>query len=124
MLIKTLQVTESLFFAVPQIKAVLGGGWPEFHRHLERLHASLRQGPNPGFNDPLIDALSLGFHGAAERIIAGILDEHGFDYRFITGRRRQFKQLRDGAAIPDRIPALWRRVAAKGDAMMASVSDS
>ena len=124
MLVKTLQVTETLFMDAPQIKSILGDGWADFFPHLQRLHETLQQGPNPAFNDPLIDALSLGFRGPAERVVNRILDSHGFDYRFITGRRRQFKKLRDPATIPPDIQNLWRRVAAKSSEMMAQVSST
>ncbi len=124
MLIKTLQVTEALFMEAPRIKTLLGAGWNDFFPHLERLRAALRQGPNPSFNDPLIDALALGFRGPAERVIDGILTAHGFDYRFITGRRRSFKKLRDPATVPGDIQRLWQRVAGKSDEMMAQISSS
>jgi hypothetical protein len=110
MLTKTLRVAESLFLSAPQIQGLLGDQWPELKETLDRLALSLASGPNPDFNIPLIAALTRIFKSPAEAIAQRILDESGFDYRFITGKPRQFRALMPGKSPPEEIQRLWKQV--------------
>ena len=122
MIAKTLQITQSLFEAAPQIKRQLAGQWPPFLEELQRLHLCLARGPNPEFNEPLITALNRGFHSSAERIIFEILEKNAVDYRFITGRRRYFKTLLPGKKIPEALLGLWGEAFAASTEMMNNES--
>lgn len=111
MIKKALNITESLFMSVPQIRAMLEEQqWPDFYAHLQDIHHALKRGPNPDFYEPLIRAMQMGFHSRAERVISAILDAHRVDYRFITGRIRRFHALEAGKTIPQDIIKTWGRV--------------
>lgn len=109
LLTKTLLVTEALLIQVPSIKNSMGEAWPSFHAHLLTLKECLLKGPNPDFTPPLMAALHISFQTPAEPIILAILQNHGFDYRFITGQPRRFSALKPSKAIPEPVQRLWQK---------------
>ncbi|MBF0625691.1 MAG: hypothetical protein HQL82_12885 [Magnetococcales bacterium] len=116
---KTLQVAEAVILAVPRIRPVLGDRWPEFCAFLRQLHDNLQKGPHPEFSDPLLEAIAWGFPTPIEPILSGILTANRFDYRFITGRPRHYRQLRKGSLVTLELIQLWQRVQGKSAEMMA-----
>ena len=119
MVTKTLQVAEALLIALPIIKSQLGPEWLHFYPIVQRLHHSLQKGLHPEFNGPIIEALVFGYRSTAEPVIAGILRENGFDYRFITGGGRSFRSLQSGKVVAEDLYRLWERVAKKSAEWMA-----
>ncbi|MBF0125876.1 MAG: hypothetical protein HQM02_01560 [Magnetococcales bacterium] len=122
MITKTLMITCNLFDATARIQAQLGdeGFARDFLPMLRLIHHNLAQGPNPDISIPLVDALEWGFHSPAQPIVETIIQSQGFDWRFITGRRRQFKALAAGEAIPPPVSALWHRALEKSRAIVAN----
>jgi hypothetical protein len=108
-LIKTLLVTEAVLLQAESIKESIGESWPLFLQHMQELSLILAREPNPEFTPPLIAALHVGFSSPAEPIIAKILENNGFDYRFITGQPRRFSALKPGKTIPPKIQHLWQQ---------------
>jgi hypothetical protein len=122
-LIKTLLVTEAVLTQTPEIKRMLGQSWPLFSKPLQVLIQTLQQSPNPDFTTPLMEALHVGFHSPAEPIVAQILENHRFDYRFITGKPKRFSALKPGKQTPENIQQLWQRAREAGENMQASVEN-
>lgn len=122
MITKNLLVIESLFLSVPRIKQQLGERWPEFFVHLLAIQAAMQKGPHPEFSDPLIDALHWGFSSLAEPIFTSILEEHGFDYRFITGAKRRFRCFRPGNVVATGILNRWEQILESSKIITSEVS--
>jgi hypothetical protein len=113
-LTKTLLVTESVLLKIPTIKEILGDSLPLFWQHIDELNATLAREPNPDFTAPLNAALHLAFSSPAEPVIDAILQNYGFDYRFITGNPRRFSALKPGREVPEQIQRLWLQARAAG----------
>ncbi|MEO5347989.1 MAG: hypothetical protein H7834_16680 [Magnetococcus sp. YQC-9] len=132
MITKTLSVCRELFMAVPFLKERLGA--PRFEAELlprlQQIRESLAAGPNPEFGIPLVDTLEWGFHTPLQPILDGIIHAQGFDWRFVTGRRRRFKEL--AADYPEPIPTavttLWTEALTHANRVLetnqGTVSDS
>ncbi|MBF0427700.1 MAG: hypothetical protein HQL94_02145 [Magnetococcales bacterium] len=123
MITKTLLVTCDLFDALPPIQAQLEATKfkSEFLPRLRQIHDNLALGPNPDISIPLVDALEWGFHGPIQPILSTILHSQGFDWRFITGRRRRFNELAHGRSIPLSVQTLWGRALDKATRMMQHI---
>lgn len=122
MIIKTLLITCELFDAAVQIQKQLDADsfTTEFLPRLRQIHANLAMGPNPEISTPLVDALDWGFHHSIQPTMTTIIQAQGFDWRFITGRRRPFKQLASGQPIPTAVSNLWQLALAKSTTFMAT----
>ncbi|MBF0142752.1 MAG: hypothetical protein HQL57_09945 [Magnetococcales bacterium] len=114
MLGKTLQVALAIWLAAPHLKERLRDRWPEFREFLESLQKGMEEGPNPLFHVPLVRAIQWAFHTPAESVIAAILAENRFDYRFVTGRPRPFRELDPAAPLPAKVAGLWDKVRETG----------
>lgn len=67
-------------------------------------------------------ALHVGFSTPAEPIIAKILDNHGFDYRFITGQPRRFSALKPGREVSPQIQRLWQQAQKASDEIKTEIA--
>jgi hypothetical protein len=114
-LTKTLLVAEALLIQTPAIKSAMGKEWIPFWDNIQALILILEGGPNPEFTPPLNRAIQTAFHSPSEPIIDGILQNHGFDYRFITGTPRRFSALKPGKKISPQIQQLWQRAQRAGE---------
>lgn len=121
MIAKTLIITSDLFDAATRIQQHLA---PEafmtaFLPRLRAIDHCLSLGPNPDLMSPLLDALEWGFHTPAQPILETIIYAQGFDWRFVTGRRRPFKSLASGQTIPPTVTELWNQAKLKSSLCMA-----
>jgi hypothetical protein len=106
-LIKSLLVIEAVLIDAIAIKEMIGESGPQFLSHIQELNSILAQEPSPDFTKPLVAALHLAFSSPAEPIVGAILDNNGFDYRFITGKPKRFSALKPGREIPPQVLRLW-----------------
>jgi hypothetical protein len=106
-LIKSLLVAEAVLIEAIAIKDKIGEDGPQFSVYMQELNSILAQEPSPDFTKPLVAALHLAFSSPAEPIVGGILENHGFDYRFITGKPKRFSALKPGREVPPQIQRLW-----------------
>ncbi|MBF0381453.1 MAG: hypothetical protein HQL69_10565 [Magnetococcales bacterium] len=114
MLIKSLLVTEAVLIDAVAIQEKIGDGREQFLAHLLELNSILARGPNQDFTKPLVAALHIAFSSPAEPIVGGILQNHGFDYRFITGKPKRFSALNPGKEIPPEIQKIWQLASEAG----------
>ncbi|MEO5351698.1 MAG: hypothetical protein H7835_00545 [Magnetococcus sp. XQGC-1] len=124
MITKILLLTCDLFAAAPRIQAQLGAERfaAEFLPWLQQIHLTLQRGPNPEIAIPLVEALAWGFHTPIQPILETLIHAQGFDWRFVTGRRRRFNALANGQAIPIPVAKLWERALMKSSFFMDNSS--
>ncbi|MBF0446248.1 MAG: hypothetical protein HQL68_11730 [Magnetococcales bacterium] len=114
MLIKSLLVTEAVLLKAIAIKEKIGDNSQQFLDHMHELNSILAQEPSPDFTKPLVAALHLAFSSPAEPIVGEILQNNGFDYRFITGKPKSFSALKPGREVPPQIQRLWQQAREAG----------
>lgn len=121
MIAKTLLLTCDLLDATERIRKQLEAELfaTEFLPRLRQIHQTLSLGPNPELTIPLLDILEWGFHSPVQPMLETIIYAQGFDWRFVTGRRRRFTALSPGQNIPPMIAILWERAREKSMVCMA-----
>lgn len=119
MILKTLTICRELFVAAPYLKERLGAVRfeAELLPRLRQIREGLRIGPNPDFGVALVDTFEWGFHTPAQALLDGIIQAQGFDWRFVTGRRRRFKELAPDypESIPPVVGNLWAEALASAE---------
>ncbi|MBF0163082.1 MAG: hypothetical protein HQL97_10885 [Magnetococcales bacterium] len=123
MILKTLTICRELFVAAPHLKERLGPARfeAELKPHLCRIREGLLPGPNPDFGVSVVDALEWGFHTPLQPLLDGIIQSQGFDWRFVTGRRRRFKELAPDypEPLPPVVRNLWAEALASAERVLA-----
>uniref|UniRef100_UPI00187D4D8C hypothetical protein n=1 Tax=Candidatus Magnetaquicoccus inordinatus TaxID=2496818 RepID=UPI00187D4D8C len=92
----------------------------DFLPQLQKIQSCLAQGPNPDLAMPLLDALEWGFHSPLQSTLETIIYGQGFDWRFITGRRRSFKALAPDKTVPPALAQLWQQTLNKANRALAA----